>query len=149
MSRIGNKSLLDNPVVAFLVGLLLVIYGFHSAGEFRELRSHCTGTTSGKIFYSYRVGSGKSRRYKADASFVVNDKEYILTTASRKRRYTEGKEISIRYNPNDPKENYSPTYPPDTGTGSVIIGVILIGMSGLWLLNKVRKPRDELPDSYE
>ena len=141
MSRRVKSSLFDNPFVMLILGFFLVVYGLHAGGEYRELKSKCNETTSGKISLVYRTGSGKHRRYKADVTFVVNDKEYTFSLRRRKTSYPQNKKVSVRYNSDDPKVSFSPTYPPDKGIGSILIGLLCLGMFVLWLV-----PKDKLPD---
>ena len=116
MSKKSGSSL----VITFIAAAL-VFFGFLEMKDYNALKKRCTEVTTAKIFYNERKRMGSY----ADASFTVGDKEYIIRTECRKKKYPIGKTISVRFDPSDPKVNYSPTYLPDNGFFGISVGMIL------------------------
>ena len=117
MSKKSRSSL-----VLTFVAVALVFLGFLEMKDYNALKKRCTEVTTAKIFYNEHKRMGNY----ADASFTVGDKEYIFRTEFSKKKYPIGKTISVRYDPTDPKVNYSPTYPPDNGLLGILTGAFLL-----------------------
>lgn len=121
-----KKAIRNNPVINILIGIVLLSYGIRDLGAFMSLSSRCTAVTTGQIYYNFESGYGSKRNYKGIASFKVNGEEYSFLTEPRRHKYRIGKTIRIKYDPNAPNVNYSPSLPPLLGIGSVLIGGYLV-----------------------
>lgn len=134
---------IESPVLLFLIGVMLLVYGFKNMAAYHELKTRCDMQTTAQINYVEKKHISHSTRYVAYAEFTVDDKEYILETKSSKVKYPTGKIIRVMYDESKPSVNYSPEYPPNKGILWILIGVgeLLISILRLISANRDKKSK--------
>ena len=121
-----------------IFGIILIIVGFCNMKDYIALKSRCNETTTAKILCINKHGSPKNRTFSADARFTVGEDEYNVRTGTRKLRYKVGEVIDVRYDPSDPKVNYSTTYSPDKGIIMSLFGAGLLALFAVWLRAEIK-----------
>lgn len=107
--------------VIILIGLAIVLIGFWFYKRQQNLKSVCTMQTAGKVisierrveFNTETDSNGNTRKSKSVTyypvfQYIVNGKsiEKKSTVGTSRPRFTEGQDINISFNPNNPEQFY-------------------------------------------
>lgn len=137
----GNKK--SNGLGILIVGIFMIVMSVKMlsfAGKLKALEERCTEVTTGVVtnVEARRRTSGRKghRRtyyvYLTEYIYSVDDVD-INSSAffSESERLAIGNEITVHYNPDDPKENYAgestaDSYPKGVLTGMLVLGIIFV-----------------------
>lgn len=124
MQQILRKFII--PSVALVMGVVVAVL---SVGKLKKQGVY-PGTTA-VITRIEEDWDGEDTTYHVFVRYTVAGREYESELDEYKASFTEGKEIPVQYNPDDPAEVLSAS----KGTTYLAVGIgCVIGLAGLFLL---------------